>query len=126
MQRPVLIVEDDIYILESLEAIFEMEHYPVLKASNGQEALDLLKAIKNPSDYPGVIYVDYMMPVMNGQKFVNETQSEANNFPFKDIPVVILSAGLSQMVGKITGRVDKPATIEELLSFARLYCHSAV
>lgn len=119
--KSILIVEDDIYILESLQAIFEMENYPVFKACNGQEALQLLRSLK-PEEYPGVIYVDSMMPIMNGQKLVDELQRETS--PFKNIPVVVLSAGLNQIVGKIAGRVDKPATIEELLSYAKLYCSS--
>lgn len=120
--KPVLIVEDDVYIRESLQAIFEMEDYPVLKAGNGLEGLKVLTSLTNSDQLPGVIYVDSMMPIMNGQKFVTELQNSSEYSRFKDIPVIVLSAGMTQIVGKIAGRVDKPATIEELLSFAQLYC----
>lgn len=120
--KPVLIIEDDIYILESLQAIFEMEDYPVLKAGNGLEALNLLKGLTTKESLPGVIYVDSMMPIMNGQKFITELQTNEEYAFYKKIPIVVLSAGMNKMVGEIAGRVDKPATIEELLSFAEIYC----
>lgn len=117
--KPVLIIEDDVDIQDCLITIFEMENYPVLTAVNGLEALKLLKAAVV---LPGLIFVDSMMPVMNGQKFITELQTSAEYSNFKNIPIVVLSAGMTEIVGKIAGRVDKPATIDALMSYAQLYC----
>ena len=58
----ILIVEDDESIRETLKLLLEVEGYFVTVASNGREALELLKKI----DTPFMILLDLMMPVMDG------------------------------------------------------------
>jgi DNA-binding response OmpR family regulator len=70
-KRPVLIVEDEPDIVDSLTTIFSMEGFPILTAKNGREALDVM--LKSESA-PGMILLDLMMPVMDGHQFLKELQ----------------------------------------------------
>lgn len=79
----ILVVEDNQeisdYLMESLSSYFN-----VLQASNGEEALEVLK--ENEVD---VIITDVMMPVMDGIKFCKQVK---RNIHTCHIPVIILSA----------------------------------
>jgi DNA-binding response OmpR family regulator len=82
-ERLVLVVDDDPDILQTLALCLSTEGYGVLMASNGQEALDLLRREK-----PAVILLDLMMPVMDGWQFVNEMDQRG----WRKAPILILSA----------------------------------
>jgi two-component system alkaline phosphatase synthesis response regulator PhoP len=60
-KQKILIVDDERDILELLEYNLVKEGYEVLKASDGEEALDLVK--NNPVD---LILLDIMMPKLDG------------------------------------------------------------
>ena len=66
----ILIVEDDANIRESLQEAFGCEGYSVLLAKHGQAALDIL--MTSSTSKPGLILLDYMMPVMDGPAFLLE------------------------------------------------------
>ena len=114
-------MEDDPGILDVLAYVFELEDYPVLRARNGQEALDILKTSE---ELPGLICLDLMMPVMDGQTFLRQIQTEPENMRFQKIPVLILSAARVEIVGTTVGQISKPSTVEQLLEFAKKYCGS--
>ncbi len=69
--KPVLIVEDDESIRETLRLFLEFEGYRVLTASSGQEGL---AALPGP-DSPGLVLLDLMMPVMDGWQFVDKAKN---------------------------------------------------
>jgi signal transduction histidine kinase/CheY-like chemotaxis protein len=84
--RSILLVEDDSDALQLFGRILSAEphKYRVLQASNGQQALELLRKRK-----PDLILLDIIMPGMDGFTFL----AEKNQSPvLKDIPVIILSA----------------------------------
>lgn len=60
MKKTILICDDEEGIRESLRLIFERD-YALIFASNGGEAIDLLK--KNPAD---IVIMDIKMPRMDG------------------------------------------------------------
>ena len=80
----VLVVEDDPVILHLLEVDFDLEGWTVVTATNGREALDVVRAVR-----PGVAVVDVMMPVLSGLDFVKELRADA---AISDTAVVLLSA----------------------------------
>src|SRR3981189_767519 len=82
-ERVVLIVDDDPDILQTLALCLSTEGYGVLIASNGQEALDVLRQQK-----PACILLDLMMPVMDGWQFVTEMEQRG----WRKAPLLILSA----------------------------------
>src|SRR5437016_11901287 len=68
-ERLVLVVDDDPDILQTLALCLSTEGYGVAMASNGQEALEILRQQK-----PACILLDLMMPVMDGWQFVSELE----------------------------------------------------
>lgn len=110
--QPILVVEDDDAIREVLKEILEIEGYSVVLAKNGKEALDYLLKELNP----GWIILDLMMPVMNGNEFLEKFHQ---NSQWKNIKVTILSADRqieqkSQLLGAIS-YLKKPVELEDLL-----------
>ena len=65
--RPVLVVDDDPDIRETLRFVLEDAGYPVYSAENGSEALAILSSGK---ELPGLILLDLMMPVMSGDEML--------------------------------------------------------
>ncbi len=96
----VLIVDDDREIVELLNIYLKNEGYDVVKAYNGQQALNY---IKNDEEIELVI-LDVMMPKINGIEVVEKLR-ESNH----SIPVIILSAKSSdndKIQGLISGADD--------------------
>lgn len=81
---PVLIVEDVPNILELLTITLQFKGYPVLAASNGEEALRLIEQQR-----PALIITDILMPKMDGFQLVQKLRT---NPPTSQIPIIILSA----------------------------------
>lgn len=109
----VLIVEDNQSLREYLVLILQ-EKYTLLKAENGQAALQLLQQLPKPS----LILTDVMMPVLDGYQLVNALKS---NDELCTIPVIMLTAR-AEMQDKLKALrigVDdyliKPFEEEELL-----------
>jgi CheY-like chemotaxis protein len=90
LRGPVLIVEDDPDIRESLQHFLELHGYPVRVASHGREALELM----GRSPRPAVVVLDMNMPVMDGNRLLTTRKADE---ALRAIPIVILSAGLAGM-----------------------------
>ena len=108
--RLVLIVDDDPDILQTLALCLSTEGYRVLMASNGLEALELLK-----TERPAAILLDLMMPVMDGWQFVAELDTRG----MRGTPLLILSADRAvqghAIKLKANGHLAKPFDLDELL-----------
>lgn len=85
-KQTLLIVEDNIDILDYIKEVLK-EEYNIIKASNGEEALEL--AHNNPLD---LIISDVMMPVMDGITLTKELKT---NMKTSHIPVLLLTARAS-------------------------------
>jgi len=109
-QRPVLIVEDDADIRNSLSHILEDEGIPTLTARNGQEALDILRHEDAP---PAVVVLDLMMPVMDGWELRRRIESDTSVTPPK---LVIVSAMSPDATIGSAIWLRKPLGVEQLLS----------
>jgi two-component system chemotaxis response regulator CheY len=109
-ERLVLIVDDDPDILQTLALCLSTEGYRVLMASNGKEALEVLK-----SAHPAAILLDLMMPVMDGWQFV----AELDRLGERPAPLLILSADRAvqghAVKLKASGHLAKPFDLDELL-----------
>ena len=114
----ILIVEDDFHIRSQLIEVFEGEEYPVRSAENGRVALSLLEDL---SPLPRLIFLDLMMPVMDGQTFLTEIQRRQEKVRFKDIPVAIVSAARQEIYGNVVAYFRKPPQIDQLLDLAERY-----
>ncbi|MBR2578388.1 MAG: EAL domain-containing protein [Erysipelotrichaceae bacterium] len=83
-KRKILVVEDEAINRLMLGNIVS-RNYDVTYATNGKEALDVLKKEDNIS----LILLDLLMPVMDGFTFLNEVRNDED---LKKIPVVVLTS----------------------------------
>jgi len=109
-ERLVLVVDDDPDILQTLALCLSTEGYGVLMASNGKEALEILRQEK-----PACILLDLMMPVMDGWQFVGELEQRG----WRQAPLLILSADRAVQGHASKLHADaylaKPFDLDELL-----------
>ncbi|MGD9643401.1 MAG: response regulator [Elusimicrobiales bacterium] len=61
LHNKILIADDDNEMLETLSSMLEAEGYQVIKAENGQEAVELAR-----KELPALVMLDIHMPVMDG------------------------------------------------------------
>ncbi|MDD2804668.1 MAG: response regulator [Elusimicrobiales bacterium] len=61
LHNKILIADDDAEMLETLSSMLEAEGYQVIKAENGQEAVELAR-----KELPALVMLDIHMPVMDG------------------------------------------------------------
>jgi DNA-binding response OmpR family regulator len=79
-----LIVDDDPFIQRSLSFVFRKEGFDLEVATNGREALNKARELK-----PKVIFLDLMMPKMNGFETCRAIKEDPN---LKSCYVIILTA----------------------------------
>jgi CheY-like chemotaxis protein len=82
---PILVVDDDPELRETLGELLGEEGYDTRLAENGKRALEFLRRGGRPS----LILLDLMMPEMNGWQFREEQLKDAS---LRDIPVVVMTA----------------------------------
>lgn len=111
MKPLLLLVDDNEEILEFLEHELN-ERYTILKAFNGQEALEILK-----ENAVQLVISDVMMPVMDGFELCRIIKT---NFDYSHIPVILLTAK-NTLQSKIEGLelgadayIEKPFSPEYL------------
>ncbi len=83
---PILVVEDDQDIRETIATVLVEEGYPVVPVANGAEAIAYIR--REGALQPRLILLDLMMPVMNGWEFSAELRNDAGGAA---IPIVVLS-----------------------------------
>lgn len=111
---PILIVEDEEPIAQALGYIVEDCGYMPLIATNGKQALELLK-----THSPALIFVDLMMPRMNGREFITTLRQSEVPPP----PIIIMSAAGKRYI-EDAGADDamaKPFDIVEVEELLRRY-----
>jgi CheY-like chemotaxis protein len=109
--KPILVVDDDKDIRESLAEILSEAGYEVRCFANGADALAFLEKDANAS----LILLDLMMPVMNGWTF-REKQSRDGRLA--SIPVFTMSA-VADLAPPPLPRAPsfrKPLNVERLLA----------
>ncbi len=122
--RNILVVDDDAALRNTLVEILEEEGYRATAASNGMEALEVLRTSQAP---PAVILLDMMMPVMDGWAFRAEQRRDPS---LSEIPVVIFSAqgNVKEMASQVSASayLKKPLLLKELLDMIDKFCSRAV
>ncbi len=81
MEYTILVADDEKEIRELLRLYLENEHYRVVEAGDGQQALDILRR-----QHIDLCLLDIMMPKVDGYHVLQALRKESN------IPVMILSA----------------------------------
>ena len=118
-ERLIFVVDDDASIREALADLLGDEGYRVVTATDGQDALDKLRA---NAGTPCVILLDLMMPGMNGAQFYAVKQRDPQ---LASIPVVVISAdGNVRVKSQPFGGefLTKPVRIETVLNVVERHC----
>lgn len=110
-RRSIMIVDDDDAIREALEDVLSDEGYEVVGMSDGQQALDYLRAAERPS----AILVDLWMPVMDGWKFLDVLLEDPR---LGRIPLVVLTAARDQRARdlRVAEVLTKPVQLQQVLA----------
>lgn len=69
--RPILLIDDEPYILRSLSYLLSREGYTVATASNGQEGLERVRELR-----PAIVFLDIMMPRMDGYEVCEQIRQD--------------------------------------------------
>jgi CheY-like chemotaxis protein len=108
----VLVVEDEFGIADLIEAVLEDEGHRVLMAANGKLGLEMLA-----QERPQLVFLDYMMPVMDGASMLRSMTADPS---FRDIPVVMMSslpeATVAERCEGYTAFMRKPFKITDVVS----------
>ena len=107
----ILYADDDLDIQEIIKSILTKEHFDVIIAKDGVEALNLATQHK-----PDVILLDYLMPGLSGLQVL---ESLRKNQETKPIPVIMVTAYPNEKEESLSkGAVDfinKPIDKADLL-----------
>lgn len=110
--KKVLVVDDELDILDSIEAVLEIDGYDISRCSDPLKAIGLMK-----STMPDLLILDVMMPIRTGPEILLEMKAEND---IKHIPCILMSAGNNSNYDKSVYKWDifmkKPFDLEDLLS----------
>ena len=109
MTKTILVVDDKASVRKLIQEYLTEQHFRVITAANGQEALYTARHEK-----PDLILLDIMMPGMDGYEFIRVYRREA------DTPIILLTAKIEE-TDKVLGLelgaddyVTKPFGMREL------------
>ena len=126
MRKPILVVEDERDIRENMVMLLEDEGYVVYSASNGKEALEVLRDPSN--SLPGLIALDFYMPVMDGRAFLDAFEIERREKNLPQVTILLVTAATAQaraeLESKTVGVLRKPIDIEEFIAVVEKYCQN--
>jgi excisionase family DNA binding protein len=107
-QPRILVVGGDATICAALAAFLSDEGYEPLLASDGAQALQLLRSAAPP---PDLIILDLAMPVMDGRQFGAEQLCDAALVP---VPVIVVTAEAFAAVPGAAAVLRRPLNLERL------------
>lgn len=110
--KSILVVEDDPVLQGAMKMVLEWEGYRVSCAADGRQALDRLR-----SDHPpDVILLDWMLPILDGGRFLREQKQDP---ALAAIPVISVTALEEADCPGTAGHIKKPFQPPELLEAIR-------
>lgn len=115
MTEKILLVDDEEAIIESIEFALKQEGFEVVKAGDGQQALQKVQLEK-----PNLIVLDLMLPEVSGLEVCRILRRERN-----EVPIIMLTAKgeeIDRVIGLEVGADDylvKPFSLRELTARIR-------
>lgn len=109
-ESPILVVDDDPAILETVSEVLEFEGYPVATATNGCEGLDAVERVQ-----PRLVLLDMRMPVLDGWGFARVLKERGIKLPILVMTAAQDARGWAQEIGA-AGFIAKPFDLTDLLS----------
>jgi HAMP domain-containing protein/CheY-like chemotaxis protein/signal transduction histidine kinase len=118
--RKVLVVDDDARNIFALTTVLENREMEVLSATNGRQAIDLIKRTPDLS----VVLMDIMMPEMDGYETMREIRKDPS---FRTLPILALTAKAMKgdrekcLEAGASDYIAKPVNTDQLLSLLRVW-----
>jgi DNA-binding response OmpR family regulator len=113
-EKPLLLIaDDDPELMGILIKRLQAEEYEFITASDGQKAVEMIRAEK-----PDAVILDVMMPRKNGWEVLKEIRKDEST---KETPVLMLTgigSSLNEMTSPLYGAdayLDKPFNFSELI-----------
>jgi two-component system chemotaxis response regulator CheY len=110
LDPPILVVDDDPAILATVCEALDLEGFPVVSATNGAEALDVVAG-----NLPSLVLLDMRMPVLDGWGFVRAARERGLN-----LTIVVMTAASDAprwaMEIGAHGVLAKPFELDELMN----------
>ncbi len=109
MSNRLLLVDDEVKILDMIDNYLKREGFETIRASNGNEALELFR---NQSF--DLVVLDLMLPELNGLEVCKEIRR------FSEVPIIMLTAKtdeIDKLLGLELGAddyINKPFSLREL------------
>ncbi|HUM12742.1 MAG TPA: response regulator [Myxococcaceae bacterium] len=114
----ILLVDDELLLLESLQEALEFAGQRVAVARTGTEALAMLDRMSRPA----LIVLDLQMPMMDGLRFLRELRQRPDHADFE---VLAMSAAVDgewlENTPGVRRTLRKPFQVQELLSEAEAF-----
>ena len=113
MAKKILIVDDDPNIVTYLEDFFGDNGYETCSATDGSEAMTVVK-----NEKPDLITLDLEMPEEWGPRFYRKLMQEEE---FRKIPVIVISglSGSKYAIQKAVASITKPFNRDELIRIVK-------
>jgi len=115
--RPILLVEDDAAIRDTVAECLQAEGYGVHALARGAEALEWLRR-----ERPALLILDLVMPGMNGAEVLERLRADP---VLRDLPVVLMTAALPTRNAPLPSAdtiLTKPFELEQLLAAVAQHC----
>jgi len=122
IDRTVLLVDDDARNIFALSSVLERRGMKVLTATNGVDAISI---IKSESDL-AIVLMDIMMPGMDGYETIQAIRSDP---AFRRLPIIALTAKAMKgdrekcLEAGASDYLAKPVNTEQLLTALRMWLH---
>lgn len=108
-----LVVDDSMVIRHTVSRFLEERGFAVESASNGMEALEILKRVR-----PALLITDMQMPTMSGSELISVLKSKPETAA---IPILILtgrSSGFDSSENRAEFTIFKDIDVQEQLEIA--------
>ncbi|MEN6622782.1 MAG: PAS domain S-box protein [Smithella sp.] len=121
-EKTILIVDDDMRNAFALSRVLGEKGMNLLKAENGQKALDLLAKNQDVS----LVLMDIMMPVMDGYEAIKKIRADKN---FQKLPIIALTAKAMKedrelcIAAGANDYLPKPVDVNRLLAVMRIWLY---
>ncbi|WP_439126705.1 HAMP domain-containing protein [Ramlibacter humi] len=118
--RKVLVVDDDARNIFALTSVLENHDVDVISATNGRQAIDIIKETPDLS----MVLMDIMMPEMDGYETMREIRKDP---AFRTLPILALTAKAMKgdrekcLDAGASDYISKPVNTNQLLSLMRVW-----
>jgi CheY-like chemotaxis protein len=113
-------VDDDARNIFALTSVLENHDVEVVSATNGRQAIDILKN----SEEIEMVLMDIMMPEMDGYETMREIRKDS---AFRTLPILALTAKAMKgdrekcLQAGASDYISKPVNTDQLLSLMRVW-----